>query len=144
MDRSAQHERGNWVVSDHLKAAELLGYEYSKDFAIPEDLVLAARRAAVIIRSTIVDAIGPQASGGGCRLFYSLMEWRKSHPKSASDLVGSGDLLVVVYDGGAAAQFFNPSYECWDLMRAMDRALEASGYYSEPCKHWFSAIRRSK
>lgn len=48
--------------------------------------------------------------------------------------------LVVVHDGGPYAPFFNMDYDADYFMERMDKALNAAGYYAEPCTTWYTAI----
>ena len=101
------------------------------DFGLPEDLSETARKIAEVIIRTA----GPDATGGGCRAFYSAAEWR-----ARGEAYGREALLVVAHDGGDLARFFNWDYEDAAARERMDQALNAVGAWAEPCTNWYTAI----
>ena len=76
-----------------------------------------------------------ELSGGGCKVFYSAEEW-----KERGERHGDGSVLVVIYDGGDHAAFFNYDHKSGDSIAAMDNALSKAGYMHEPINHWSTAI----
>ena len=70
---------------------------------------------------------------GGCKTFYSPAEW-----KARKEEYCLGAELIVVYDGGAVAPFFNYDYECYPLIDLMDKELGKVGLYSEQGTCWYS------
>lgn len=74
-------------------------------------------------------------SSGGCRAFYTPQEWRER-----GEQYGLNSALVVVYDGGDHAMFFDYNHECYRAIDRMNEALAKVGYYFECCTCWYSAI----
>lgn len=72
---------------------------------------------------------------GGCNAFYTASEWL-----AKGNSYGKDAALIVVYDGGDLARFFNPAYERYKLLQEMEKAIEAAGFYIQPCTHWSSAL----
>lgn len=105
------------------------------DFAIPDDLIPEARRIAEAIAETIRKHAGPDASGGGCRLFFSPVEWA-----ARGEEYGKESLLVCVHDGGDAAPFFNYDYCQYRQIERMDAALRRFDAWAGPCTSWYTAI----
>lgn len=106
------------------------------DFDIPEGLSDDVRQAAETIVKTIRETC-PDASGGGCRLFYTVDEW-----KARQEEYGTTGELILCHDGGAAAPFLNWDYMCYQLRdKLMDR-LRPLGFYVEQCTSWYSAMYR--
>ncbi len=71
---------------------------------------------------------------GGCRAFYSPLEWR-----AKGERYGCDSELIVVYDGGDVRMAFD-SHDEWACEKSMRDALSAVGLYAERCTHWYSAI----
>jgi hypothetical protein len=107
------------------------------DFDIPENLPRDVKRAAKAIVAVIRETFGKDASGGGCRLFYTAEEWRER-----GESYGTEAALIVVHDGGDAAPFFNHDYMNYELMEKMRKLLEAVGFWVEACTCWYDAIYR--
>ena len=74
---------------------------------------------------------------GGCKVFYSPKEW-----KARGEQYGCESELVVVYDGGDHASFFNTDLECWNRIEKLAKDLAELGLYVEACTGWYSAIYR--
>jgi hypothetical protein len=108
--------------------------ETNKDFAIPEGLSGLGRKAAETI-ITHVCADFPDASGGGCRAFYTPDEWR-----ARGEQYGADAELIVVHDGGDLAPYFSYDECCYDLLEGMVEALSPTGTYAEQCTCWYTAI----
>jgi hypothetical protein len=73
--------------------------EVSKDFEIPEGLSKLGRNAAETIVKTARHRMGADASGGGCRAFYTPEEW-----KERGESYGLTAKLIVVHDGRCASK----------------------------------------
>ena len=72
---------------------------------------------------------------GGCKTFYSPAEWTgggRSYCENSE--------LVVVYDGGSVAPFFEYDYECYDAVGKMKKALADVGLYFEPATNCIAGI----
>lgn len=80
---------------------------------------------------------GAQPYTGGCRTFYSPAEWRQCGGGYGLKLA-----LIICHDGGDVATFFNPNYECYKRMEAIQEALSHVGYRAEQCANWYTAIYR--
>lgn len=105
------------------------------DFDIPRGLSPKGRAAAEKILATVRETLGPNATGGGCRAFYTPKEWR-----ARGELYGTDALLVVVHDGGDLAPFFNLDYGAYKLFDKMWNALEPVGVWAEACTSWYTAV----
>lgn len=104
-----------------------------KTLTIPNGLSRHGRKAA----QTVLDVLARHGYGhtGGCQAFYTPEAW-----KARGETYGNGAELVVVYDGGDIALFFD-SYEAVTRLRdAMAEALDKVGVYIEPMTCWGSAI----
>jgi len=112
--------------------------EISRDFEIPNDLSELGHKAAEVIIKTARDHIGKEASGGGCRAFYSPEEWTER-----GESFGTTSELVVVHDGGDLATMFSYMYGNVDLQESVSRALEEIGCWYESCTCWYTAIYKS-
>ena len=90
------------------------------------------------IASVIKRIVGKNASGGGCKAFYTPQQWED---KGLSHILyGCDSALVVCHDGGDLAPYFNDAYEQYHLIDKMVKALEEIGYYYSGCTCWYSAI----
>lgn len=105
------------------------------DFDIPQGLSPEIQQVAETIAETIRKDCGPNASGGGCQLFYTPSEW-----KDRGEEYGTNSKLVIVHDGGDQAPFFNWAYCEYTRMEKMVEALKPLGFYPEQCTCWYSAI----
>ena len=85
--------------------------------------------------NTIIQALGELNDTGGCKTFYSPAEW-----KARGEEYCTKAELIVVYDGGDVAPFFEYDYGYYSLMEIMSKALEQVGLYSEPGTCWYSGI----
>jgi hypothetical protein len=106
----------------------------SNDFEIPTGLSRLGRQAA----QTIVKharGILSDASGGGCRAFYTPQEWRER-----GEQYGLSAELIVVHDGGDLNDFFSYDSGYYTLVEGMNEALSAVGVYAESCTCWYTAI----
>lgn len=110
----------------------------SKDFDIPDDVQGLARQAAERICEVIRRTEGREPHGGGCSAFRSPESW-----KARGERYGTGSVLIVVHDGGDAAQYFNADYEDHRAVESMRAELEKIGLYPEQCTSWYSAIYRT-
>lgn len=63
---------------------------------------------------------------GGCKAFYTPKEWA-----ALGHRYNPHAILIVVHDGGDLAPFFNPDYENYRLIRKMNQAIEAAGFWTE-------------
>lgn len=77
----------------------------------------------------------PASQWGGGPEPMSGKEW-----KARGEEYGTNAVLVVVYDGGAAAPYFEYDYECYSMIEKMNAALKKIGYYAEPCTSWYAGI----
>ena len=93
------------------------------------------RKIAQAIIKVAKEIFGDDASGGGCRAFYTPKEWKERGEKYGQD-----SKLIVVYDGGDLYPLFSYMSECREAQRKVDQALEELGYYHEPCTGWYSAV----
>lgn len=89
------------------------------------------------VAAAIVKMLGKSASGGGCRAFYGVEEWRARNEKWGNDAV-----LVIVHDGGDLAPYCNWNYGQYKRVEALQECLENIGYYVEQCTSWYSAVYR--
>ena len=105
---------------------------FDTQFEIPEGLSKIGLKAAKAIRAF---AKKRGLNTGGCKTFYSPQEWSERWEE-----YGENSELIVVYDGGDLAQFFNESYEAYDQIDRMSKALEQKGVYSENIYNWCSGI----
>ena len=87
------------------------------------------------IASVIKRIAGRNASGGGCKAFYTPKQW-----EDKGEIYGTKSALIVVHDGGDLAPYFNDAYEQYHLIDKMVKALEEIGYYYSGCTCWYSAI----
>ena len=99
--------------------------DFRRDHLSPEQ-----QRLANLIRRVT----GAQ-SGGGCRAFYTLAEWRERN-----ESYGLDSRLIVVHDGGDLAPWFNPAYCRNEQCSKLSREIERYGYFIEPCTCWYSAV----
>jgi len=72
---------------------------------------------------------------GGQRVFYTPDEWRARGEK-----YGLSSVLIVVYDGGDHAAYFNSDYDCYKCIDEMSDALAKAGLYVEECTSWCAAV----
>jgi|TARA_R110000868_G_scaffold33787_1_gene122375 hypothetical protein len=105
---------------------------FDTQFEIPEGLSKLGLRTAKAIRAF---AKKRGLNTGGCKTFYSPQEWSERGEK-----YGEGSELIVVYDGGDLAQFFNYDYEEYDQIDRMHKALEQKGVFSECLYSWCSGV----
>ena len=103
------------------------------DLSMPDGLSAKGKRAYKAIMQILID--NDALETGGCKTFYSPAEW-----KARGEEYCRNAELIVVYDGGAVAPFFNYDYECYPLIDIMDKALEKVGLYSEQGTCWYSGI----
>lgn len=101
------------------------------DFRIPEYLSDEGRKVAEAIK----DLLGPEASGGGCRAFYTPEEW-----KARGEEYGCNSILILCHDGGDLAPYCNYDYGHWDMNSELNEALRSLGYFVEGCTSWYSAV----
>lgn len=87
------------------------------------------RLARLILRTT------GAKTGGGCRAFYTIGEWRERHEDYGLD-----SRLIVVHDGGDLAPWFNPAYGQNKQYARLRQVIEQAGYFIEPCTCWYSAV----
>ncbi len=83
----------------------------------------------------IIKALGDNTDTGGCKTFYSPAEW-----KARGEEYCTRAELIVVYDGGSVAPYFEYDYGQYPLIELMNKALEEVGLYSEPGTCWYSGI----
>lgn len=112
-----------------------MAYDNSKTLEIPADLDATGKKIAKTILAVATKLLGEQPYTGGCPAFYSPKAWT-----ARGESYGLKSKLVVVYDGGEMALFFD-----WDRgdnawREKMDSALREIGYYAECCTGWYSAI----
>lgn len=104
------------------------------DFEIPDGLSAEGKRAA----RALIDLAGAEATGGGCRAFYTPAEWR-----ARGEEYGLTAELIVVHDGGAFAPMLNLDYQRYDDYDKVVVALSRVGTWVEACTCWYSAVYRS-
>ena len=102
----------------------------SKDFSMD-----SLQGESLKIANAILNILPVDASGGGCRAFYSPKEW-----KERKEDYGLNSVLIVVHDGGDLAKYCNPDYESYSDCENLNKALEKIGYYLEGCTCWYSAV----
>lgn len=105
------------------------------DFNLPPDLSPQAKKIALAIVATVQGLFGKDASGGGCRAFYSPAEWIKR-----GEAYGHNALSIVVHDGGDVAPFFDVYGEEYSLEERMSAELKKLGVYAEPATCWYTCI----
>lgn len=103
------------------------------DLTVPAGLSDGGRQAAETILALLCAEDATYT--GGCRLFYTPIEWVERGEQG-----GRGAVLVVVYDGAAAARYFEYAYEDYAAINRMDEALEALGLYAESIHSWCAAV----
>lgn len=116
-----------WVTGEEW---ESLQSKVSDDFRT-DHLEGDSLKVAKIIK----DVIGGDASGGGCRAFWTAKEWA-----SRGEEYGTDSVLVLVHDGGDLAPFCNWNYQQYSLTEQLAEALAKAGYYYEQCTCWYSAV----
>ncbi len=99
------------------------------------DVPAGANETQRLIHSTIMRVVGHDAYTGGCRAFYTPDQW-----KARGELYGLNAALVVCHDGGDLPLYFNYDYQADRMIDKMNKALEAIGYYAEPCTSWYTGI----
>lgn len=104
------------------------------DFNIPTGLSRLGRKAAHAIIKHARSVLS-NASGGGCRAFYTPEEW-----KERGERYGLSAELIVVHDGGDLDDFFSYDSGYYALVEGMNEALNAVGVYAESCTCWYTAI----
>jgi hypothetical protein len=107
---------------------------FTKLYELPTTMT-ARQREAVDIVMRVAQEFEPRTVDGGGRDFYTPQEWIMR-----GEDYGLRSALIVVHDGGNLAPFFNPNYGSGKLLSAMNKALEASGFFFESCTSWYSAI----
>ena len=105
---------------------------YIKGFAIPEGLSELGYKTAVAIQSFAKEH---ELDTGGCISFYSPQQW-----KERGEEYGKNSELIIVYDGGDLAQFFEYDYEEYSRIDQMSDLLKSVGAYTEACTCWYSAV----
>ena len=103
------------------------------DLSMPDGLSAKGKKAYKAIMQVMIDTDALET--GGCKTFYSSAEW-----KARGEEYCCNAELIVVYDGGAVAPFFNYDDEYYSLIDIMDQALEKVGLYSEQGTSWYSGI----
>jgi hypothetical protein len=105
----------------------------------PEGLSKLGEKAYQVIIGVLSKEFGPEGySAGGGKVFYSPAEW-----KARGGEYGTNSELVIVYDGGDHARFFEYNYECYKLIEKMGSALNLAGIYTECCTHWYSSFYKA-
>jgi hypothetical protein len=117
------------------KLAEEWGYQpFEKELQIPKGLSEKGRTVARQLRNML------QKEGdddtGGCTAFYTPEQWRRKEGWDYSDKA----LLVVVFDGGGFAPYFNPSYERTSCTNKVEDVLKGLGVWQDPMTHWSTTI----
>lgn len=91
--------------------------------------------AGITACMTIMNALPESLDTGGCRTFYTPKEWEERGELFCTDAE-----LIVVFDGGDVAPYFNMSYCQMDLVEKMQTALEKVGMYYEYGMSWYCGI----
>jgi hypothetical protein len=102
------------------------------DFSCPKGLTKSGRAAYRVILALIRKH--DLVYSGGCKVFYSPKEWRLR-----GEEYGTSSELIVVYDGGAHRELFEPEYS-FSFTEELTASLRKSGLWFEPCTCWYSAI----
>jgi hypothetical protein len=109
--------------------------------AMPEGLSTKGRQAYKVIMDAMTLVTGT-VDTGGCKTFYSPAQW-----KARGEQYCHGAELIVVYDGGDVAGFFNYEYamafDNYSLINDMDQQLSNAGFYGEQGTNWYSGIYES-
>jgi len=105
----------------------------SETIEMPKNISNKAKQAINAIIQT-VNHYDNFCSGGG-KSFYSPQEWKEREEK-----YGTESILIVTYDGGDLAPYFNLDYECYSQFESMTKSLDKVGLIAEPCTCWYSAI----
>lgn len=95
----------------------------------------SVQRAVACAVLGVVHTGNPDASGGGCRAFYSPKEWAER-----GEEYGRESVLIICHDGGSLAPFCRYDYGDYDAIARLDAALRSVGYYVEQCTSWYSAV----
>jgi hypothetical protein len=98
-----------------------------------------AAEVAKIVLKVVHSHVGKDASGGGCRAFYTPGEWKERREKYGTDSV-----LVLVHDGGDLAPFCNYDYCQYGKIESLNEALAERGYWFECCTSWYSAVYKKQ
>jgi len=108
--------------------------------------------AEIILKAAFGDSL-EDASGGGCRAFYTPQEWHDQ-----KEDYGTESKLIIVYDGGDLSYYMNmdKNYSIYLMMRdegveatpyasyeKVRKALEEAGYMVEECTSWYSAVYKA-
>jgi hypothetical protein len=106
--------------------------------AMPDGLSTKGQKAYKAIMD-VMPLVNGEVDTGGCKTFYSPAEWRAKGEHYCLDAE-----LIVVYDGGDVAGFFNYEYamdfDNYSLINDMDQQLSNAGFYSEQGTNWYSGI----
>lgn len=107
------------------------------DFEEPEGLSLEGKAAYTAIMATLrrLESENFKFSTGGCQTFYSPQEWA-----ARGEDYGTTAELIVVYDGGDMAEFFEIE---GTFFTHMVDGLKKAGFHSEECTCWYSAIYKN-
>lgn len=101
-------------------------------WAIPEDLPELGRKAAEVIFS-FCHAHDCHYTGG-CRVFYSPVEWQARREPYHSNL------LIVCHDGGEHKRAVTMDAEDYNTYEQLQRELADIGVYLQQCTTWYSAV----
>ena len=88
-----------------------------------------------VIAKAVLRALPKDATGGGCRAFYTPKEWAERREE-----FGRESLLILCHDGGSLAPACNWAYENLAARERLRRSLEKIGLYVEQCTSWYSAV----
>jgi hypothetical protein len=87
------------------------------------------------IARAVLRVLPKDATGGGCRAFYSPKEWA-----ARNETYGLKSLLIVVHDGGDLEPYCNLDFGCYSMHDRLQAELGKVGLYMESCTSWYSAI----
>ena len=110
--------------------------QITTDLACPAQLSDAGRAGHATILAVL--AKNDRMDTGGCKTFYSPVEWRER-----GEEYGLSAELIVVHDGGDVAALFNYDYDAINLQNEILLALSDAGLFAEPCTCWYTAIYKA-
>ena len=108
----------------------------AEDFKIPKGLSKHGRAVATTIMR-VLRAKSPDGKpdAGGCKVFYTPQEWT-----ARGEQYGCDSELIIVYDGGEHARFFDYNEECYkDISTMEDAVIDNTECFIEACTCWYAA-----
>lgn len=104
------------------------------DFSV-DGLEGRCREIAVAINGYLIEELGKEPYGGGCKAYHSPEEWA-----ARGESYGRDALLILCHDGGDLAPACNPAYERAEEYTRFRDFLESVGVQGQQCTSWYTAI----